>query len=40
MVFESEKTLKNLPFLFGNHFLLVVTLQPDLFKIVINVVNT
>lgn len=32
MVFESLKSLKNLPFIFGNHFLFVVTLQPDFKK--------
>lgn len=32
MIFETTKTLKNLPFIFGNHFLFVVTLQPDFKK--------
>jgi RNA polymerase primary sigma factor len=32
MVFERRKSLKNLPFIFGNHFLFVVTLHPDFKK--------
>ena len=28
MIFESAKTLKNLPFLFGKHLVLAVTLHP------------
>lgn len=32
MVFESAQTLKNLVFIFGNHFLFVVTLHPDFKK--------
>jgi RNA polymerase primary sigma factor len=32
MVFERRKSLKNLLFIFGNHFLFVVTLHPDFKK--------
>lgn len=32
MIFESPVSLKNLPFIFGNHSLFVVTLHPDFKK--------